>query len=147
MMEDIQRFLAPLSLAPQVTPKAPQPARTVTPPVKKVPPARSGTTSQFAPKAVPDTAPSPNNNFNFKAPSTVVRSTADPQGDLSSSFAHPLPPGSREARKDKDGCLRSWVELVDGQPDQVASLYRVSQYYDTILQVLNSNASIGSGRE
>eukprot|EP00962_Isochrysis_galbana_P028299 scaffold8921_cov137-Isochrysis_galbana.AAC.3 len=116
----------------------PRSARTVTPS------ARSGTTSQFAPKAVPDMAPSPNHNFNFKAPATVVRSTADPHGDLSSSFAHPLPPGSREAQNDKDGCLLSWVELVEGQPDQVASLYRVSRYYDTILQVLNSNASIGT---
>eukprot|EP00962_Isochrysis_galbana_P009867 scaffold2736_cov94-Isochrysis_galbana.AAC.4 len=96
MMEDLQRFLAPLSLAPQVTPKAPQPARTVTPPIKNVSSARSGTTSQFAPKAVPDTAPSPNNNFNFKAPSTRVRPTADPRGDFSSPFAHPIPPGSRD---------------------------------------------------
>jgi hypothetical protein len=37
MMEDLQRFLAPLSLAPQVTPKAPVPARTVTPSAKNVP--------------------------------------------------------------------------------------------------------------
>eukprot|EP00962_Isochrysis_galbana_P017259 scaffold4964_cov122-Isochrysis_galbana.AAC.6 len=63
------------------------PAQAVTPSVKSVPSVRSGITSQFAPKAVPDTAPSPNNNFNFKAPSTRVRPTADPRGDFSSSFA------------------------------------------------------------
>jgi hypothetical protein len=129
LIDEMRRLLVPLR------PELVQAAETPAPVHPPTPSARTAPT--FHPRAVPDTAPRPNYNFNFQVPSAT---RANPIPISSLPFEHP--PNPALAASDEQEMLKQWGMLVDSDPLQVSSLYQESPFYETILQVLRSNSSI-----
>jgi hypothetical protein len=121
----------------------PAQAEMIRPPVSTPPHAssqyaRTGGPPVFALRAIPDTAPRPNYNFTFpQASRTRVPTNSTPP----MQFEHLVRP-SFVTWDSKKPVPDAWDALVAGDPYQVASLYQESPCYETILQVLKSNASV-----